>query len=213
MRIGWPWALLLTTCLMLVTPGTAWAHVVVSPEEVPADSYQVLTVRAPTEKDVPTTQIRVEVPEGFTVVGVRPVPGWDYEFEEEAGLIRAITWSGGEIEPREFQEFPLQARAPQETGGYAWRAFQTYEDGSVVEWVRPPEDAEESEEDATEETEKGPASVVEVVGGGIQGNKAGTAVPQSGGGFTSIAAYGGLVLGAVALAVALLALVIGRRAS
>ena len=70
MRIGWLWALLLVAFLILATAGVAWAHVVVSPEEVTADSFQVLTVRAPTEKDIPTTQLRVEVPEGFTVVGV-----------------------------------------------------------------------------------------------------------------------------------------------
>src|SRR3712207_1164024 len=107
MRIGWLWALLLVTCLVFVTTGVAWAHVVVSPKEVPADSYQVLTVRAPTEKDIPTTEIRVEVPEGFTVAGVQPVPGWQSEFEEDGGVIRAITWSGGEIQPREFQEFDV----------------------------------------------------------------------------------------------------------
>jgi uncharacterized protein YcnI len=96
MRVGWLCALLLSICLMLATAGVAWAHVVVSPKEVPADSYQVLTVRAPTEKEIPTTEIRVEVPEGFTVAGVQPVPGWQSEFEEDGGIIRAITWSGGE---------------------------------------------------------------------------------------------------------------------
>src|SRR5215213_7901245 len=72
MRTGRVRALVLSMAcvLMLLAPGMAWAHVTVSPEEVTADSFQVLTVRAPTEKDIPTTQLRVEVPEGFTVVGV-----------------------------------------------------------------------------------------------------------------------------------------------
>jgi len=102
--------LLVTAFLVVVTGGVAWAHVIVSPKEVPADSYQVLVVRAPTEKDISTTGIRVEVPEGFTVSGVRPVPGWESEFEEDAGVIRAITWSGGEIQPREFQDSPSRPR-------------------------------------------------------------------------------------------------------
>src|SRR5215211_1832143 len=102
MRTGRMGALLLSVIglLMLATTGVAWAHVVVSPEEVPADSYQVLTVRAPTEKEIPTTEIRVEVPEGFVVSGVRPVPGWESAFEEDRGVVRAITWSSGEIQPR-----------------------------------------------------------------------------------------------------------------
>ena len=202
MRIGWLWALLLSTCLMLATAGVAWAHVVVSPEEVPADSFQVLTVRVPTEKDIPTTEVRVEVPEGFTVSRVQPVPGWDYELEEDGGVVRAITWSGGELGATEFQGFAIQARTPEETGEYAWRAFQTYEDGSVVEWIGP-EDAEERGEE--------PASVVEVVEGGIESDEPGVAAPGSSAGFTQVAAYGGLGLGVLALVVALLALLIARR--
>src|SRR3954467_13859099 len=142
MRTGRVSALLLSNIclLMLATSGVAWAHVTVSPKEVPVDSYQVLTVRAPTEKDIPTTEIRVEVPEGFTAVGVRPGPGWESAFEEDGGAIRAITWSGGEIQPQEFQEFAIQTKTPEETGEYPWKAFQTYEDGNVVEWTGPPEE-------------------------------------------------------------------------
>src|SRR5215210_7580984 len=99
MRIGWPWALLLTACTMLVTTGgVAWAHVEVGPEEAPAGEFQRFVLSAPTEReDVPTTEVRVEVPEGFLVGGVQLVPGWEAEFEEEGGVVRAITWSGGEI--------------------------------------------------------------------------------------------------------------------
>jgi uncharacterized protein YcnI len=146
----------LSTCTMLAVSAPAWAHVVVSPEEVPAGDYATLTVSVPTEKGVPTTEIRVEVPDGFTLSGVQPVPGWDYEFEEDGGLITSITWSGGEIGPREFQQFLVQAQAPEEPGEYPWRTIQTYRDGSVVKWTGP-SDAEE------------PASVVKVVSGGTEG--------------------------------------------
>ncbi len=149
-------ALALSICTMLAVSAPAWAHVVVSPEEVAAGDYATLTVSVPTEKEVPTTEIRVEVPEGFLLSGVQPVPGWEHAFEEDGGVVTAVTWSGGEIRPREFQQFLVQARAPEEPGEYPWRAFQTYEDGSVVEWTGPP-DAEE------------PASVVEVVSSGTDG--------------------------------------------
>jgi uncharacterized protein YcnI len=150
-------AVALSTCTMLALPASAWAHVVVSPEEVAAGDYETLTVSVPTEKEVPTTKIRVEVPDGFTLSGVQPVPGWEYAFEEEGGLVTAVTWSGGEIGPREFQQFLVQAQAPEEPGEYPWRAIQTYADGSVVEWTGPP---------AAEE----PASVVEVISGGTEGH-------------------------------------------
>ena len=138
---------------MLALANPAAAHVVVSPEEVTAGDYETLTVSVPTEKEVPTTEIRVEVPEGFLLSGVQPVPGWEHAFEEDRGVVTAVTFSGGQIRPREFQQFLVQAQAPEEPGGYPWRATQTYEDGSVVEWTGAP-DSEE------------PASVVEVVSGG-----------------------------------------------
>ena len=75
---------LLSAFLTLAVTGVASAHVTVSPEEVSAGNYAKLTVSVPTERDVPTTQVRVDIPEGFTVLGVRPVPGWDYEFEENS---------------------------------------------------------------------------------------------------------------------------------
>ena len=198
----------LSALLTLAFAGAAWAHVTVAPEEVAAEGYETLTVTVPTEKEIPTTEVRVEVPDGFTVSGVQPVPGWDYEFEEDGGLITSVTWSGGEIGPREFQQFLLSAQAPEEPGDYPWRALQTYEDCSTVEWTGPP-DAEE------------PASVVEVApaGGtgehGHAGGEAGSrheaasasALPDSGGG--SPALYG--VAGALALVLGLTTAVLLRR--
>src|ERR687897_3149873 len=140
---------------MLAVSPPAWAHVVVSPEVVTAGDYESLTVSVPTEKEVPTTKIRVEVPEGFLLSGVQPVPGWEHTFQEDGGVVTAVTFSGGEIRPREFQQFLVQAQVPEEPGEYAWKAIQTYEDGSVVEWTAPP-DSEE------------PASVIEVVSGGSE---------------------------------------------
>src|ERR671912_912485 len=140
---------------MLAVSAPAWAHVVVSPEKVTAGDYETLTVSVPTEKEIPTTKIRVVVPEGFLLSGVQPVPGWEHTFEEDGGVVRAVTFTGGEIRPREFQQFLLQAQAPEEPGEYPWKAIQTYEDGSVVEWVGSPESEE-------------PASVIEVVSGGSE---------------------------------------------
>ena len=189
---------LLSAFLTLAVASVASAHVTVSPEEVPAGNYEKLTVSVPTERDVPTTQIRLDVPEGFTVLGVRPVSGWDYEFEEDAGEIKAITWSGGEISPREFQEFTIQTRTPEETGEFVWNAYQTYEGGEVVEWTG----SEDSEE---------PASVVRIAEGAEGDNdtaaqESSSENPSSTGEITSLAAYGGLGIGVLALVLALVAL-------
>lgn len=158
----------LSALITLSVASVAWAHVVVTPEEVPADSFEVLTVRAPNEKDIPTTEVKVEVPEAFTVVGVQPVPGWNYEFERQGGVIRSITWSGGEIKAEEFQQFPFQASTPEEGGEFTFAATQTYEDGSVVEWTGAPDSDQ-------------PASVVEVVSSGSGGGHASGMEETSGG--------------------------------
>ncbi len=162
-------AAVLSLCAMLAVSAPVWAHVTVSPEEVTAGDYETLTVSVPTEKEVPTTEIQVEVPEGFLLSGVQPVPGWDHSFEEDGGIVTAVTFSGGEIRPREFQQFLVQAQAPEKPGEYPWKAIQTYEDGSVVEWTGPPE-AEE------------PASVIEVVSGGSEDPESS---PQPSGGSAS----------------------------
>jgi uncharacterized protein YcnI len=180
-------------CAMLVVSAPAWAHVVVFPEKVTAGDYETLTVSVPTEKEVPTTKIRVEVPKGFLLSGVQPVPGWEHAFEEDGGIVTAVTFSGEEIRPREFQQFLIQAQAPEEPGEYPWKAFQTYKDGSVVEWTGAP-DSEE------------PASVVEVVSSTSEVPKSSpkpseaSASPRGGGeaevladtGGTNLALYAGL---------------------
>ena len=200
MRTAWFRVAVMSAFLTLAVASVASAHVRVLPEEVPADSFEVFTVRVPTEKDVPTTEVRVEVPEGFEISRVEPVPGWNYDLEEAAGLVGAITWSGGEIGETEFQQFDVQGRTPQETGDYPWRALQTYEDGSVVEWVGP-EDSEV------------PASVVRVVEGGPTDSATQEfEASSSTGATTPLAAYGGLGLGVVALIVALVSLLRGNKA-
>ena len=60
---------------MLAVSAPVWAHVVVSPEELATGDYETLTVSVPTEKEVPTTEIRLEVPKGFLLSGVQRVPG------------------------------------------------------------------------------------------------------------------------------------------
>lgn len=169
---------------MLALAAPAQAHVTVSPDEVTAGDYETLTVSVPTEKEVPTTEVRVEVPEGFLLSGVQPVPGWEHAFEEDRGVVTAVTFSGGEIGPREFQQFLVQAQAPEEPGGYPWRATQTYEDGSTAEWTGAPGSEE-------------PASVVEVVSGGPEKSESspelseGSASRQAGGEAEVLADTGG----------------------
>ena len=129
--------LVLGACLALTMPATlASAHVGVTPAQVPADSNQTFTVRVPTEKAEPTVQVRLQFPAGLTVSRFQPMPGWTRQVEQDnQQRIIAVTWSGGQIGPGEYQDFAFIGRTPKEIGPLAFKAYQTYQGGETVEWT------------------------------------------------------------------------------
>ncbi|GAX91954.1 YcnI family protein [Effusibacillus lacus] len=135
-------AILVLGASVLVWSGTASAHVTVWPKESKSDSYERYTIRVPVEKETNTTKVRIEFPQGVKVGTVLPVPGWSYEFEKSGdGQFTAITWTAtaGGIKPHEFMEFGISAKNPKEAGTLIWKSYQTYADGSVVEWTGAPD--------------------------------------------------------------------------
>jgi uncharacterized protein YcnI len=123
---------------VLVGVGITHAHVSVWPRESAAGTNELYTVRVPNEKDIPTVQVRVEFPPDVRVSRFVAVPGWQRQVEKDAnGRISAVTWSGGQIAADEVGLFPLQGLNSPTPGEVAWKAIQTYADGSVVEWVGP----------------------------------------------------------------------------
>src|SRR6266508_4754603 len=69
----------LTAAVLLATGTVALAHVTVAPRQSKTGATERYTVRVPTEGQVMTTSVELEVPSGVTVVEV--VPGKDYMFE------------------------------------------------------------------------------------------------------------------------------------
>ena len=53
--------------------------------------------------------------------------------------ISRITWSGGQLHPREFQTFAFLAATPQTPQLLSWNAHQTYQNGEVVNWTGAPD--------------------------------------------------------------------------
>src|SRR6185312_14019421 len=119
------------------------AHVVVLPDagsdRAPACGFTKFVVRVPTEKPIPTVAVRVLIPPGVTVIAVQPKPGWHADLETNKGRIVAIAWSGGRIQPREFDEFAMLAATPKKAVTVDWNAEQTYDDKSVVRWSGNPD--------------------------------------------------------------------------
>ncbi|HEY0827843.1 MAG TPA: YcnI family protein [Bacilli bacterium] len=123
---------------MLLFAGLASAHVVVYPKEVTQGSYEKFTVRVPSEEEAATVKVEVKIPEGVTVSRFEPKPGWDYEIVRDASeKIISVTWTatGEGLSLTEFTEFNMSGKVGDEATDITWKAYQTYKDGLVVEWV------------------------------------------------------------------------------
>lgn len=145
---------------LAMTANTALAHVVVKPSETITAGYQTFTVSAPNEKDIPTTKIKLLIPENITSVTPTTKDGWIITTEKtgsgEAEKVTSITWSNGKINAGFRDEFTFSAKAPAEVTELKWKAYQTYSDGTVVAW-----DKEKTDEADVPNT--GPLSVTKVV--------------------------------------------------
>ncbi len=97
------------------------------------------SVRVPSETSGTTTNaIEVRVPDGVEVLRIEPKPGWTYELTKGDGdKITAIKWTaeGKGLEVTEFTEFRFQGKVGADATELNWKAYQTYADGSKVDWV------------------------------------------------------------------------------
>jgi uncharacterized protein YcnI len=131
---------LVATLVLLVAAAPAAAHVDVLPTTVTQGEATEFTVRVPTERDLPTTRVRIDVPEQVTVYSLGPPPpGWTATpVRGTDGRIRSVIWTGGRIPPERYADFTFLGTAFGE-GEAVWPARQTYADGQVKPWTGPPE--------------------------------------------------------------------------
>ena len=122
----------LAVCLLLLAAALD-AHVTVQPRESPAGIEQRYTVRVPTEGQVATTSVELEIPAGVVVREVVPGDSYSFEVRREGDRIVAITWKR-EIPPKQSAEFPFVARNPN-VAELAWKARQRFADGTSADWV------------------------------------------------------------------------------
>jgi uncharacterized protein YcnI len=152
--------------LTLTVAGAALAHVTAQPGEAAQGSYTAVNFRVPNERDDSgTTTLEVHFPTETPLasVSVKPVAGWESEIEmvqldepteahgeEITEAVGTITWTGGPIQPGEYQEFPVSiGPLPEDADQIVFPAIQTYESGEVVRWIEEPtEDGEEPEHPA-----------------------------------------------------------------
>ena len=110
------------------------AHVTVWPQESRHGAGERYTVRVPTEGQVTTTAVELEVPTDVTVTGVLTGAGFTYETRRDGDRIVAITWKQ-DIKAGEVGEFVFFARNPRGGQQIAWKARQRFADGTSADWV------------------------------------------------------------------------------
>ncbi|WP_020667779.1 YcnI family protein [Amycolatopsis nigrescens] len=142
---------LLSAAGVLFAGPAAFAHVSVSPEIAEPGKRVTAAFRVPNERDnTSTVELVVTMPTEHPVSSVSPkaLPGWHITVEkqqlanpvstEHGELTEAVTsvrWSGGQIPPGQFQEFPVGFSTPHGAESLVFKALQTYSDGEVVRWI------------------------------------------------------------------------------
>jgi uncharacterized protein YcnI len=142
--------------------GVAMAHVVVKPSDAKTGAYQTFTVSVPAEKDNPTVSVKLLIPEKLTAVTPTVKPGWAIETEKhgegDETMITAINWTGGKINAGYRDDFTFSAKTPDQPTDLQWKAYQTYQDGTMVSWDQQSAGGSGDKENAT----TGPFSVTKV---------------------------------------------------
>lgn len=148
-------ALVSMIVLVAVAPAAA-ARVSVVPGTAEGGRVAKLAVRLSNERpDVPTTRLELDFPKDLVVPRVEvaqtgqwvatvtarpldpPVVVADEEYDE---AVDSIVWTGGEVAPRQFEQFLVTA-GPLPTGGrLVFAAVQGYADGTANQWSEPGEE-------------------------------------------------------------------------
>ena len=119
--------------VLVLTASIVHAHVTVLPKESQAGAVERYTIRVPTEGQVTTTSVELEVPAGVTITEVVSGSGYTFDTKREGDRIVAITWKQ-EIPPKATGQFVFTARNPR-SGQIAWKARQRFADGTSADWV------------------------------------------------------------------------------
>lgn len=133
---------LLIGAVFIFMGGVASAHVVVKPSEVETAGFQSFVIGVPNEKDISTTSVKLEIPEGLKYVTPTQKAGWKIDIEKsgvgEDSKVQSITWSGNEIKAGFRDDFSFSAQVPTTESEIKWKAYQTYADGVIVGWDQDP---------------------------------------------------------------------------
>ena len=172
-----------TLSLLLAT--AAQAQVDLHPSTIKPAAWERFALRAINQTDTAFVAVRLTVPEVIMILGVEPLPGWEFRLIAGSDTTpQIIEWSGGELLRGEFLEFAFFGRLPADARRreLVFPVHLTRATGSVVAW-------------GDRRSGGGAAPTVRILG------------------TTSVTAWGSLALAGVAvgLSVLAIALAVGKR--
>jgi uncharacterized protein YcnI len=135
-RIAGTAALVIAAALVLAP--SALAHARVSPAVSLSGELQLYSLAIPTEKEgLTTNKIVMTVPKGFSIDSFVPSPGWTRSAQQtgsgDSAVVQNVTWSGGSTPTEDDSLFQFLGE-PANPGTYTFLVQQTYSDGSIVDW-------------------------------------------------------------------------------
>lgn len=122
-----------TLAALIGLPAVADAHVTVRPRESKPSLEEKYTVRVPTEGEVATVSVELDIPDGVTVTDVPSPEGATHETTKTGTRIIRIKWTK-EIPPKQTAEFPFVARNPAHEQ-IIWNVRQNFADGKSTPWT------------------------------------------------------------------------------
>ena len=96
--------ILISSIAIAASVAAVSAHVTVRPREASAGRTETYTVRVPTEGQVATVSVDLDVPDGVIVTEVPPMDGVAVDVRRAVGRIVGITWRR-DIGPGDSAEF------------------------------------------------------------------------------------------------------------
>ena len=136
-KIPKAFSFLATLAFCATVPAILQAHVTIQPRDAMQGATVRYTVRIPSEGDVATTGVELEVPEGVIVETMQTPAGWTYEVEHAEDRIVSIRWDV-DVKPHEFLEVGFVARNPRRGSRIVWTLRQIFADGTVTDWTNGP---------------------------------------------------------------------------
>jgi len=127
----------LTVATLALSAGPAAAHIVLSQKTFEAGTNFAAFFKVEHGCDgSPTVSLRVEIPDGVSVLELPPKDGWTTNAERSNGTIKAVSWRG-RLEGGQADQFGVLLKLPSRTGAIYFPTVQRCAKGEM-RWTEIP---------------------------------------------------------------------------